>query len=59
MQFGHLLNIINIVVKHPDDGRNSDRNTQVNINIRQIIFYECAFVGLHVQILFNARIWNM
>jgi len=33
MKFEQLLNFISILVKHPENGRQSDQNTKMNINI--------------------------
>jgi hypothetical protein len=47
MKFWQLFYFINILEKHTDGGRESNRNILVNINIRSSIFYLCAFGILH------------
>jgi len=44
-QFGLLLYFIGILIKNPDDDRESDRNMYVTCK-RKCMFYQCASVGL-------------
>jgi hypothetical protein len=48
--------IVCILLRHPDEGRRSERNMSVNSNAHMM--YICLFVT-HVQDILRARIWNI